>query len=116
MIKGGYTNMVDNWSLGVILYVMLSGWPPFFGNTKKEILKKVYKGNYTFHLPPFMNCSLEVKDLIAKLLVRKPNQRFEAIQAFHHPWVQQQVDFESRQLEIEKKVINDLTKFTCLEK
>ena len=116
MIKGEYTNMADNWSLGVILYVMLSGWPPFFGDTKKQILKKVYKGNYTFHLPPFMECSMEVKDLIAKLLIKKPDQRLEAIQAFHHPWVQQQVDIESSTIHIGKNVIKDLTKFTCLEK
>lgn len=116
MIKGAYTNLADNWSLGVILYVMLSGWPPFYGNTKKEILQKIYKGVYTFHLPPFMNCSLEVKDLIAKLLVKQPDQRFEAAQAFHHPWVQQQVDIESRELEIENTVIKDLSKFTGNEK
>jgi len=47
-------------SLGVILYIMLSGSPPFYGSDNKEVLKAVKKGVYTLSLKPFQKCSIEV--------------------------------------------------------
>ena len=66
---------------------MLSGVPPFFGRTNKDILKSVLKGLYTFNLKPFKLCSDEVKDLISKLLIKNPKKRYTASQAYNHPWV-----------------------------
>lgn len=111
IIKGSYDEKCDNWSLGVVLYVMLSGVPPFFGRNNKAILKSVLKGLYTFNLKPFKMCSDEVKDLIAKLLVKKPHKRYTASQAYNHPWVQQQVDEESRNIVISSEVISNLAKY-----
>lgn len=67
IIKGNYNHLCDNWSLGVVMYVMLSGSPPFYGKNNKDILKAVVGGVYTFNLKPFKVCSDEVKDLISKL-------------------------------------------------
>jgi calcium-dependent protein kinase len=66
---------------------MLSGTPPFYGKNNKDILKSVLKGVYTFNLQPFKVCSDEVKDLITKLLVRTPEKRYSALNAYNHPWV-----------------------------
>lgn len=111
IIDGKYDHRVDNWSLGVIMYVMLSGCPPFFGKNNKEILKSVLKAIYTFNLKPFKTCSDEVKDLISKLLVKDPNKRFTAQQAYNHPWVQRQVDAESLDIVISPNVIENMARF-----
>jgi calcium-dependent protein kinase len=111
MLEGKYNETVDNWALGVILYIMLSGSPPFFGHDNREILKAVSKGVYTLALKPFQRCSIEVKDLISKLLVRNMAKRYTASQAYNHPWVQQQVEVESRDLEVDPDVIKKLGDF-----
>lgn len=95
---------------------MLSGVPPFYGKNNKEILKSVLKGVYTFNLKPFKICSDEVKDLIAKLLVRNPEKRFTATQAYNHPWVQQQVDEESKNITIQPEVLQNLEKYKDYKK
>lgn len=95
IIKGEYNILVDNWSLGIVMYVMLCGCPPFYGKNNKEILKSIVSGIYTFNLKPFKTCSDEVKDLVSKLLVIDPTKRYTSEQAYHHPWIQRQVDAES---------------------
>jgi len=108
VISGSYAEKVDNWSVGVCLYVMLCGSPPFYGANSKEILMSVQKGSYSFNLKPFYSCSLEVKDLITKLLVKDPAKRYTAKQAFNHPWVQQQVDAETKSIQIDAKVFDGI--------
>ncbi len=105
---GSYSNTADNWSLGVILYVLLSGVTPFFGKNNKDILKSVLRGIYTFNLKPFKECSDEVKDLISKLLVKDPAKRYTSMQAYNHPWVQQQVDEEIKNIVIPASVIEGI--------
>lgn len=92
----------------MILYVLLSGVTPFYGKNKKEILMSVLRGHYTFNLKPFKVCSDEVKDLISKLLVKDPSKRFTAEQAYHHLWVQQQVDEEIKNTKIPPSVIEGI--------
>jgi len=111
ILDGEYTEAVDNWSLGVILYIMLSGSPPFYGKDNREILRAVQKGVYTLSLKPFIKCSIEVKDLISKLLVKNTSKRYTAAMAYNHPWVQQQVEQESKDLTIEVDVIEKISEF-----
>jgi len=111
ILEGEYTEAVDNWSLGVILYIMLSGSPPFYGKDNREILRAVQKGVYTLSLKPFVKCSIEVKDLISKLLVKNIAKRYTAAMAYNHPWVQQQVEQEGKDLPIEVDVIEKINTF-----
>lgn len=58
----------DIWSLGVLLYILLSGYMPFPAQTKKELIEKLNSGKFTFHHKEFDNVSTEAKDLITRML------------------------------------------------
>ncbi len=82
------TESCDMWGLGVLLYMMLSGRPPFDGHSDKEIMKAVVKGTYTFPKPDWNCISTEAIDLVKKLLTRNPSERITALEALRHPWLQ----------------------------
>ena len=70
VLKGSYTTQCDNWSMGVVLFIMLSGKPPFGGKNNNEILNNVLNGKYDYTGPTWKNISEEAKDLISNLLQR----------------------------------------------
>lgn len=87
VLKGDYGIECDLWSFGVVLYFMLSGVPPFTGNTPSEVYAKVLRGQYAFPSPAWDSVSLEAKDLIANLLLTDPSSRLTAVKALEHPWL-----------------------------
>ena len=78
----------------MILYILLSGSPPFNGSDDKEILKKVKAGKFSFSEPIWKKRSPECKDLIEKLLTVDPKKRPTAIEALQHRWIKEQVVVE----------------------
>lgn len=82
-----YTPACDIWALGVILYIMLVGYPPFFGDTQKQIVDQIVHGHYVFHESKWKDISNEAKDLIMNMLVVDPVKRFTIEQILAHPWV-----------------------------
>lgn len=83
---GSYGKECDVWSLGVVLYFLLSGKQPFKGNNVTELLSNVLKGTYNFNDQKWKNISAEAKDLISKLLVVDPQERISITMALKHPW------------------------------
>ncbi|KAF9660801.1 hypothetical protein SADUNF_Sadunf19G0035700 [Salix dunnii] len=82
-----YNEKVDVWSAGVVLYAMLAGFPPFYGETVEEIFEAVVRGNLRFPPKVFRNISPEAKDLLRKMICRDVSRRFSAEQALRHPWI-----------------------------
>lgn len=74
--------------MGVVLYILLSGKVPFPGESNKEIIENVLRGEYHFSHEAFKNVSSHAKDLIGKLLVKDVNLRYSAEEAYNHPWIQ----------------------------
>ncbi|XP_026190356.1 calcium-dependent protein kinase 4 [Cyclospora cayetanensis] len=87
VLHGTYDEKCDVWSTGVILYILLSGCPPFNGANEFDILKKVEKGKFTFDLPQWKKVSEPAKDLIRKMLAYVPTMRISARDALEHEWL-----------------------------
>lgn len=113
VLKGKYDYRCDNWSLGVVTYVLLSGNPPFFGSNNKEIFAKVMKGKYFFTGPEWKNVSKKAKDFISKLICVDVNKRMSSEQALSHSFLNniQLTEHEEVIKVIEPKIINMIKNF-----
>mmetsp|Transcript_20441 Transcript_20441/g.60337 ORF Transcript_20441/g.60337 Transcript_20441/m.60337 type:complete len:320 (-) Transcript_20441:423-1382(-) len=83
----GYGLEVDMWSVGVILYILLCGFPPFYEEELPALFKQIMSGKYDFPSPWWDNISSDAKDLVSKLLVVDPKQRLSAAEVLQHPWI-----------------------------
>jgi len=82
-----YDNSVDMWSIGVILYILLCGYPPFYADNAPALFKKIMDVQYDFDDPSWDDVSEDAKGLIRALLVKEPKNRLTANQVLEHPWV-----------------------------
>ncbi|XP_039257436.2 calcium/calmodulin-dependent protein kinase type IV-like [Styela clava] len=83
-----YGSAVDMWAIGVITYILLCGYEPFYDERgDKAMFRKVLKGEFEFDSPNWDEISGNAKDLIRRLIVLEPSERLTARQALKHPWV-----------------------------
>lgn len=88
VLKGDkYTPSVDMWSVGVIAYILLCGYEPFFAENEFEMYRKIIKGEYKFDEEYWSEISENAKDVVRKLLVIDPKKRLTATEALRLPWV-----------------------------
>jgi len=91
-----YSPAVDMWSVGVILFILLSGYSPFDDDNDAVLFEKIKSGNYDADDPIWDNVSDGGKDLVEKLLTVDAEKRLTAEEALNHPWVQEKF-FEDEQ-------------------
>merc|ERR1712226_1001612 len=84
-----YTKSCDIWSIGVIAYMLLCGYPPFKGDSNKDILESVKAGHFDFPSPEWDTITDSAKEFICSLLTMDQNHRPTASEAMKHKWIKQ---------------------------
>lgn len=121
VLNQNYDEKCDLWSCGVILYILLCGYPPFGGSSENEILNKVKLGKYKFDgniififfdlfflkEDDWSGISNEAKSLISKMLTYNPKERISANEALNDPWIQR----NSTQNQVNMKALQNLQSF-----
>jgi calcium-dependent protein kinase len=87
VLTGDYTNKVDVWSVGVLAFMLLSSSMPFYGNTRKDVIRKLLKGKFAFKARTWKFVTASAKQFCTELLEYNPDVRPTAEQALHLPWL-----------------------------
>ncbi|XP_026666112.1 LOW QUALITY PROTEIN: calcium-dependent protein kinase 17-like [Phoenix dactylifera] len=109
-----YGPEADVWSAGVIIYILLSGVPPFWDESEQGIFEQVLKGDLDFSSDPWPSISESAKDLVRRMLVRDPKKRLNAHEVLCHPWVQ--VDGVAPDKPLNSAVLSRLKQFSAMNK
>jgi calcium-dependent protein kinase len=106
-----YDEKCDIWSVGVIMYILLCGYPPFNGETDNEILSNIKAGKFKFPDEEWSNISKDAKDLITGMLEFDPKKRFSAEQALEHNWFKANNSNKKNTDPINIKALTNMKKF-----
>ncbi|KAL0437169.1 UNVERIFIED_CONTAM: Calcium-dependent protein kinase [Sesamum radiatum] len=114
VLKRKYGPEVDIWSIGVMLYILLSGVPPFWAESETGIFNAILRGHLDFTSDPWPSISPGAKDLVRKMLNSDPKQRLTAFQVLNHPWIKE--DGEAPDVPLDNAVLNRLKQFRAMNK
>ncbi|CAN1226843.1 Calcium-dependent protein kinase 17 [Linum grandiflorum] len=120
VLKRKYGPEADIWSIGVMLYILLSGVPPFWAGTNFELIRKsehgifnaILRGQVDFQTDPWPAISPQAKDLVRKMLNSDPKQRVSASQVLNHPWIKE--DGEAPDIPLDNAVLGRLKQFKAM--
>ena len=111
VLEGNYDEKCDVWSCGVILYIMLCGYPPFNGETDDDILVAVKKGKYDFPKEEWSSVSKEAIELIKGMLTYEPNKRLSALDCMSQSWFIKNKGKNTSDKKMAKNVLGNMKKF-----
>ena len=111
MVRGNFNYASDMWSIGVILFIMVTGKQPFRGKSKEEVFEKIKRGAYDKNTLCRAKCSKEVKDLIKKMLVTEHSKRITVECALDHIWFKQFEKNKNINLVVDQEIIESLKQF-----
>ncbi|KAI5575570.1 hypothetical protein BDE02_10G219900 [Populus trichocarpa] len=114
VLKKRYGPEADVWSAGVIVYILLSGVPPFWAENEEGIFEQVLHGDLDFSSDPWPSISESAKDLVRRMLIRDPRRRLTAHEVLCHPWVQE--DGVAPDKPLDSAVLSRLKQFSAMNK
>ncbi|CAD7968716.1 unnamed protein product [Amoebophrya sp. A25] len=110
VLTGKYDQSCDVWSCGIIMYIMLCGYPPFYGESDVDVLARVRLGTFTFVQADWKNVTSDATELITKMLKKNPADRFTAKQALDHVWISQMAP-KAASISLSGNLVGPLTSF-----
>jgi len=113
VLKENYNEKCDIWSCGVILFILLCGYPPFNGRSNKEIYNKIENSAPIFYDEEWNEISKEAKDLCKKMLKKNPNERLSAEESLKHNWFNIiNTNFNDEKISVnQNKIIENMAQF-----
>ncbi|XP_049385259.1 calcium-dependent protein kinase 17-like [Solanum stenotomum] len=114
VLKRRYGPEVDIWSIGVMLYILLCGVPPFWAENENGIFSAILRGHVDFSSDPWPSISSGAKDLVRKMLTVDPRQRLTAMQVLNHSWIKE--DGEAPDTPLDNAVLHRLKQFRAMNK
>ncbi|KAK2385187.1 calcium-dependent protein kinase [Trifolium repens] len=114
VLRRSYGPETDIWSAGIILYILLSGVPPFWAENEKGIFDAILRGHIDFASDPWPSISSSAKDLVKKMLRDDPKERLSAVEVLNHPWMRVDGDASDKPLDI--AVLSRMKQFRAMNK
>ncbi|XP_027332951.1 calcium-dependent protein kinase 2-like isoform X1 [Abrus precatorius] len=114
VLRRSYGKEIDIWSAGIILYILLSGVPPFWAETEKGIFNAILEGEIDFVSEPWPSISDSAKDLVRKMLTQDPKKRITSAQVLEHPWMRE--GGEASDKPIDSAVLSRMKQFRAMNK
>ncbi|GAA0175413.1 non-receptor serine/threonine protein kinase [Lithospermum erythrorhizon] len=112
VLQRSYGKEADVWSAGVILYILLSGVPPYWAETEKGIFDAILHGELDLETEPWPLISHSAKDLVKKMLTRDPKRRITSAQVLEHPWIKEVASDKP----IDSAVLSRMKQFRAMNK
>lgn len=114
VLRRNYGAEADIWSAGVILYILLSGVPPFWGENEQRIFDAILRGHIDFTSDPWPSISSSAKDLVKRMLRADPKERLSAVQVLGHAWMREDGDASDKPIDI--AVLSRMKQFRAMNK